>query len=245
MSLSLVPYLSLCLLGFFSLHPVEADTLVGTNGLSLTGEIISMMNGELTFKTQVGTHTLPMSEVRSFTIDRTSTAGSVPSATPQTAQLNDKQILSRLDSLATAIASLERQILKIQTTQDSQGKLIEQRTYDIYPQRNLKVTNTRVNHRPSGTIVTGQIVNGSSVPMSSVQAEVVLYGRTGKLRTNGGEMRLTVPVSPMVLEPGQTGTFSAQFESGLVVSNYEVFPKVFTMAGFNSVLRDQPNASQF
>ncbi len=222
-----------------------ADTLTGTNGLTLTGEIVSMSNGELSFKTQVGTHTLPMSEVKSFMIDRTTSAKAVPSASSENSPVSEKQILSRLDTLTATLANLERQILKIQSAQTTQARQIEQRTYDLYPEKNLKVVNTRVVKRTSATAVTGQIINESNVAMSNVQAEVVIYGRTGRLRLSGGEKRLVVPVNPVVLEPGQTGSFTAQFESGLVVNNFEVFPRALTPGGYNSELRNQPNATQF
>ncbi len=232
-------------MGCLYLCPAMADTLVGANGLALKGEIVSMANGELTFKTQVGTHNLPMSEVKSFTIEREASASPVPSATPTMSKAEDQQILSRLDSLATSLANLERQILKMQTAQEFQSRQIDQRTLDLAPERSLKVKNTHVNTKSSGTAVTGQIVNDSSLPISNVQAEVVLYGRTGRLRMNGGKMTQVVSVSPSILLPGQTGSFVAQFESGLIISNYDVFPHAASSGGFNSELQTQPNATQF
>jgi hypothetical protein len=235
----------LFLLSCGCLYPVTADSLTGSNGLTLTGEIVSMVEGELTFKTQVGIHKLPMNEVKSFTIDRGASVKSIQSASNQSSSIDVKQLLDRLDSLASTLANLERQILRVQTTQETQIRQVDQRTYDLNPERSLKVANTRLNKRSSATVVTGQIINESASQISNVQAEVVLYGRTGRLRLSGGEKRQTVPVSPVILEPGQTGTFTAQFEGGLVVSNFEVFPKALIPGGYNSNLKVQPNASQF
>jgi hypothetical protein len=227
------------------LYPVAADSLTGSNGLTLTGEIVSMVEGELTFKTQVGIHKLPMKEVKSFTIDRGAPAKSIQSASNQPSSIDAKQLLDRLDSLASTLANLERQILRVQTTQESQIRQVDQRTYDLNPEKNLKVVNSRLTKRSSATIVTGQVINESASEIGNVQAEVVLYGRTGRLRLSGGEKRQTVPVNPVILGPGQTGTFTAQFEGGLVVSNFDVFPRALNPGGYNSNLQVQPKANQF
>jgi hypothetical protein len=82
--------------------------------------------------------------------------------------------------------------------------------------------------------VTGQIQNESTITVANLQAEVVLYGRAGKLRLSGGEKHQTVPVEPTILQPGQSGTFTARFEGGLLVSDFKVTPRGFSPAGFSS-----------
>lgn len=229
--------------------PARADTLVGTNGLSLTGEIVSMSKGELVFKTQVGTHTLPMAEVSSFVIDRTSSiqvagSSSINSSTGASGA-GTEEILARLDTLTATLENLQRQLLMVQSAQATQANQIEQRTLDYNPQSNIEVRNTRMARKTTGTVITGQVLNKAAAPMSGVQVEVVVYGHVGRLRSKGGERRLVVPVDPPIIEPGQTGSFSAQFESGLLVGDYKVFPRLASPAGYNSALPNQPNANRF
>lgn len=221
--------------------PAFADTIYGTGGLSIEAEIISFQDGQLTVKTAVGTHNIPFGDVKGFKIER-GAPEQVTSVTPtdqSQGSASSQQILARLDGLTAAIANLERQLVQIQSNQEYQAQRLLDRTYDLNPQRNLRVQNTRINNRSGGTVVTGQIVNDSSHPMSNIQVEVVLKGRTGKLRLSGGEKSKTVLVEPTILEPGKVGNFTARFEGGLMASDVDVFPKAFNPAGFSSVMRNQ------
>ncbi len=219
----------------------EADTIYGTGGLSIQAEVLSLQDGQLTVKSAVGTHNIPLADVTGFKIER-ATTGEIPPATGTAlpaGQAEPQQILARLDGLTAVIANLERQLVQIQSNQEHQAQRLLDRTYDLNPHRNLKVQNTRINTRSGGTLVTGQIVNESNLPMSNIQVEVVLKGRSGKIRLSGGEKRQTAMVEPAILEPGKIGTFTARFESGLLVTDVDVFPHAFNPSGFSSANPNQ------
>lgn len=218
-------------------RPAFSDALVDKNGLLLSGKVLSMEDGTISIDTESGVRRIPVEEITSFKIDVQSGEEPTPVPIPvDQIMLNQQRIAERLDNLALALANIERQIGGVQSTQQVQASRLIERTRPVNSQAYLFVSGAQVVRRGGKISVVGQVTNGSEAPMSNVRVDVYIYGNSGKLGSEGGEKRESVSVVPDKLVPGQTAVFEAQFDGGLTVDNFEVYPRAMNATGYDSTV---------
>lgn len=221
---------TLALLVLFLWNPsCQGDALLDRDEQLLSGQIVTLEDEEITIETENGTRTLPLQQVKSFRIDRTPELQQAPQQAPLSIEpilQNQQHLLERIESLAQALAKLEREVLSLRS---ASRDLIGQRSetpQDSNPMNQLSVLNVQVQPQSGSTKVTGQVLNLTESPIMGVQVDVVIYGGSGTLGRGGGQKTKTGRVAPEILEPGQMGAFSVSFEGRLFIENYEVFPRI-------------------
>jgi len=195
-----------------------ADTVAKTNGDVVSGKVTGMGEGKLIVQTQQGVTRVDMESVREFSIDEQPESGISEQAINQVLSTQD-QILQRIDLLTQSIANLERQLLNVQSNQAVNANRLTQRTREVNPLNRLIVVGQQINRSGGSTVVSGRVVNQSETPVTNVQVDVFVYGRTGRLGSEGGQKKETVYVQPNALAPGQAGTFTAKFPDSYRVEN--------------------------
>ncbi len=195
-----------------------ADEIAKNNGDLVRGIVVGMEEGKLVVQTQAGVSQVDMETVKGFSIAEKSEDRVSEELLNQLMNMQE-QILQRIDYLSQSLANLERQLLNVQTNQQVNADRLTQRTREVNPLGRLIVTGYQVNRAGGSTVVTGQLVNQSETPMNNVQVDVYVYGSTGRLKSEGGQKKVTVFSQPSTLAPGQAAVFTGTFRDSYQVDN--------------------------
>jgi hypothetical protein len=197
------------------------DTIVTQDGKSLTGKIVSMGEGKISYIGASGVTSVSLEEVKSFQI-HADESGTVDPQAIQRILANQSQIVQQLNSLAQSLAYLEQRLLNVQSNQAVQSRRIIERTAEINPMARVVPLNYNIGRNSKGTAVTGQVMNQSESAVSNLQVQVTVFGSTGHLDTKGGQITQVGSVMPTVLGPGQIGMYEVSFNRTLAVQDVQV-----------------------
>ena len=197
------------------------DTIVTKDGKSLTGKIVSLGEGKISYIGTGGVESISLEEVVSFQI-HTDASEAVDPQILQRILANQSQIVQQINSLAQSLAYLEQRLLNVQSTQAVQGRRLLERTVEVNPIARVVPLSYNVGRNNRGTVVTGQVINRSESAVSNLQVQVTVFGSTGHLDTKGGQITKVGSVMPAVLGPGQVGMYEVPYNRNLTVQNVQV-----------------------
>jgi len=228
MTLSMIPFL-------ISVSGIQADVVGLKDGTLVTGKIHSSQEGILVVETQGGRRSISIEKMASFVVEPGIMEGS-QDFEPLMERIiqNLDRIASRMESISQRIETLEMQLLNVQTGQDVQTRHILERTREMNPAQRLVVRNENLVKAGGGYTVTGQVWNESGTPLSGIHVDVIVYGGSGRLAKEGGTKQTRAAVTPIVLEPGQVGTFSARFKGRFQIDRFDVIPQGARPARYHS-----------